>query len=249
MVTFDYVIGNPPYEDTSSQGSNKKLWKDITRKVQGLTRNQIIFVTPKAQDQYLLYKHTFYLDYTADDYFNVGTKIIAWGMQMEPMLSDKERTTYSSNGVIDNKWNNSPERKILQEFNNLKNTPVEDKLFKRQSCEPGPLEVIKNASKNTFDTCTSYVIPDGHKILAISTSKSLKRENILIGYKHYGSLYAQIDITNWSEKETEQFIQKMLQPSFVDYCNKFRKYYGTGFNNVLLYTDSLERKIKFVINN
>jgi len=238
-MRFDYVVGNPPYEDIQG-GANKKLWKDITRKVQGLATKQIIFVTPMAQLQYLLYKHTFYIDYLADDYFDVGTRIIAWGMSTEPASG---RKVYSTDGTIDNKWHNNPERHLVKEFKDLKTTPQKNKLFKRQGCSDGPLMVIKNASKDTQDTCLEYVIPDGHKILAISTSKSLKRENILIGYEHYGSLYAQIDINDWSEDQVNTFISDLLAPGFVDYCDQFRKFYNTGFNNVLLYTDSLHRRI------
>jgi len=238
-MTFDYVVGNPPYEDTSSTGSNAKLWKIITRRVQGLAKRQIIFVTPMAQAQYLLRKHTFYLDYTADDYFDVGTRIIAWGMSVVP----GNLRTFSSDGTVDSEWNNKPERHLIKEFQDLKNTPQEKKLFKRQANEEGPLVCIKNASRGTTDTCIEYVIPDGHRILAISTSKSLKRENILIGYEHYGSLYAQVDVNDWSKERIDQFIEDLLDPGFIEYCQAFRKYYGTGFNNVLLYTDSLQRKI------
>ena len=236
---FDYIVGNPPYEDTSSTGSNAKLWKIITRRVQGLAKRQIIFVTPMAQAQYLLRKHTFYLDYTADEYFDVGTRIIAWGMSVEPC----DLITFSSDGSYDSHWHNKPERHLIMEFTDLKSTKQSDKLFKRQANEEGPLVCIKNASRNTTDTCLEYVIPDGHRILAISTSKSLKRENILIGTEHYGSLYAQVDINDWSEERLDKFILALLDPGFIEYCQAFRKYYGTGFNNVLLYTDSLERRI------
>jgi len=239
-MKFDYIIGNPPYEDTSSTGSNKKLWKTITRKVQGLAKRQIIFVTPKAQVQYLLHKFTFYIDYTADNYFDVGTRIVAWGMASTPVSN---RSTFSTDGTVDGEWYNKPERHLQKEFQDLKNTPKEKKLFKRQSCEPGPLECTKNASNNSKDTCLEYIIPDGHKIVAISTSKTLKRENILISYEHYGSLYAQIDINDWNKEKIEEFIQGLLDPGFIDYCQQFREYYSTGFNNVLLYTDSLARRI------
>jgi len=236
-MKFDYVVGNPPYEDIQG-GANKKLWKDITRNVQGLATRQIIFVTPMAQLQYLLYKHTFYIDYLADDYFDVGTRIIAWGMSAKPASG---RKVYSTDGTIDDKWYNNPERHLVKEFKDLKSQ--KNKLFKRQDCGKGDLVCIKNASKDTQDTCLEYVIPDGHKILAISTSKSLKRENILIGYEHYGSLYAQIDINDWSEDKLLHFIDNLLAPGFVRYCDTFRKYFNTGFNNVLLYTDSLHRRI------
>ena len=236
-MNFDYIIGNPPFQNSKANGSNKKLWKEITRKVEVLFKRQMVFITPQAQAQYINQNNTFYLDYTIQDFFDVGVRVMAWGIQNSPALLK----TFSSDGTIDSDFYNHSERQIAEEFINLKSTPADKKLFKRQSCGKGKLRCVKNHNKNTTDICIDYVIPDGHKKLAISTSGALKRDNVLIGYEHYGSLYAQIDINDWSDKKIQNFIGDLLSPEFVEYCEEFKKYFGTGFNNVLIYTDSLQR--------
>ena len=237
-MTFDYVVGNPPYDDKG--GPNKKLWKTITRKVQGLAKRQIVFITPIAQLNYLLKKFTFYIDYTTDDYFNVKVKTAAWGMNATPVMN---RTTYSSDGTIDGGWVNAPERAIEAEFSDLKKTPGNKRLFKRQAITDSGLCCVKNALRGTTAYCTSYVIPEGRKVLAIPLSRTLTRENIIISHEKYGSLYVQIDITDWVETQIETFIEELLHPGFVEYCRVFKLFYGTGFNNVLIYTDSTNRRL------
>jgi len=100
-MKFDYIIGNPPYQNKDKGSKASSLYIDITKKVIPLlTSNGIIdFLTPTTIAQV---KRTGFqlsglkglklIDYTADKDFNVGIKILRWKLDL----------TYSGNvKVID----------------------------------------------------------------------------------------------------------------------------------------------------
>ncbi len=242
-MKFDYVIGNPPYEDTSA-GPNKKLWKDITKKMSNLFRDELIFITPKTQVQYLRKQYpktTKFIDYSADDYFDVGVKIISWGISKEPtslsIISDV-REEFSN--PTHYQWHEPKNRELYEYFETMKQTPLEDRMFLRQYPGSGSLELIKNKSKGTTEFCDEYVIPDERLMMVISTSKTLKEEHIIITKEHYSSLYVQLDITDYSKIEIQNIKDHLLSEKFQKICNDFRNLYGTGFNNVLIYHPKFE---------
>ena len=236
-MKFDYIVGNPPYQNAASYGSNKKLWKDITKKMIKAYNIEIAFITPDTYVQYLCKENkTKLINYTANNYFNVGVTIIMW------IISNKSKKTKIINldgteNFIKEKfdWYEKSSRKKIKNFGMLKKTKPNNRMFKRQSCGNGELVCIKNENKNTLDVCKEYVIPKNNKKMVISTSQSLTDKNIRITTKAYGSLYVQIDIDDWEDAKIQKLKDFLLSNIFVNYCNEFKKTYGTGFNNVLIY--------------
>lgn len=87
-MEFDLVIGNPPYQD-----GNQPIWKDFTDKAFKLAP-VVAFVTPRAVlngnadptssrsrgNSYfeVMRSNLRLVDYSADNHFNVGKRIVAW---------------------------------------------------------------------------------------------------------------------------------------------------------------------------
>jgi hypothetical protein len=246
-MKFDYIVGNPPFQNYKAKGSNKKLWKDITVKMISLAKHQIFFITPDTWVQYLIkkYPNTVYIDYTADDYFDVGVKIVAWGISMaeagDIKVVDKSGTrNLSGEGSVE--WHERDSIRIRRVLENLKNTKVNIRLFKRQGCGNGDLVCIKNSNKNpiTYDTCKEYIIPIDHNKMVISLSRALDKNNIIITKEPYGSLYAQMDLEKYTRDEIKNIIRFLLYKKFLKLCSIYKKIHNTGFNNVLLYLPDLD---------
>ena len=241
-MRFNYIIGNPPYQDTSAQGTNKKLWKDITKRIEELYTEQICLITPDTQVQYLFkkYKHnTFFIDYTANSYLKVRVKAVAWGISKTPTpgkIINKDKSIDLTKDL--NSWRDKSERDIYEHFEKLKKTPIQDRMFYRHfSTDEGEHESWVNYHNKKSARCTEK-LPG--KRLVISTSRSLNKENFIISNDQFGSLYGQLEITNMSRKQIDNVIDFMSHPIFKKYCDKFRIIYCTGFNNVVLYMPKID---------
>lgn len=111
-MRFDVIVGNPPYQDSNSSSESIKLWSifsEISINDRLKDGGYICFVTPQHLTsfsravikqtkpvhrlQHLLEKYKFeYCDYTADNYFNVGTSICSWMLQKE--VSENNSTEF-----------------------------------------------------------------------------------------------------------------------------------------------------------
>ena len=86
-MIFDYIVGNPPFNDKSDNTDAGNLYIDITKRCLNLLKysGEIKFITPRTIAQpkkggFSLsgLKGLKSIDYTADEKFNVGVKILEW---------------------------------------------------------------------------------------------------------------------------------------------------------------------------
>jgi len=88
MNKFDVVIGNPPYQDGNKVGGDNKIYNQITKKAISLLKTDgiLCFITPtsvlkKSVKFSLIGEERIglkYVDFTSDDYFDVGVNICSW---------------------------------------------------------------------------------------------------------------------------------------------------------------------------
>jgi len=178
------------------------------------------------------------VDHSAKNYFDVGVKIVAWGIGEGKPVFRNANNTIEDITTLPN-YRDVSERLMYQAFEDLKKTPKEDRMFKRQGLGKGDLVIHKNYHRGTLGTCKEYVMSKRQK-LVISTSKGLLEQNLIFSEEQFGNLYVQLDISEYSKTQIENVTGFLLHKQFYDYCNTFRLTYGTGFNNVLIYMPKID---------
>ncbi len=249
-MKFDVVLGNPPYQDNSSNSDAGKLYIQFTKKsLEIVKENGIVsFVTPETLIRDGRNKFNIrdihglkYVNHTTNDYFNVGVNIISW-------LIDKKYDglveVINRDGTIDYRNKLKPlvdktEVIGVNLFEKLKEQ--KSKLFIiDQSGDKwvetnleGYYPVNKNVNKNKISY--TKVLPKlyNKRKLVISMSSSYKRELVCISNEDFGELHVMIDIDNYTDKQVKNLQDFLFNPLCVKICDKYKKLYKKGFNSML----------------
>ena len=263
FMKFDVIAGNPPYQNTESESDAGKLYIDITKKSLSLLKpNGIInFLTPDtiARDGRnkfsIKQKGLKYVDYTANEHFNEGVTIINW-------MIDK---TYTENLVnVINKDGSLDVRNISDSIVD-KNDMVLVNLFEKLKENSSKLFISDqqvNDNRLKIDSIYRYEVymnyfkdkiryskiqPKlfGKTKIFISISKTYNENNFNISNKDFGQLQLMIDITDLTNKQIDNIKKFLFNDISVNICNKYKKMYGTGFNNMLYVFPQIDFNIEY----
>ncbi len=240
-MKFNYIVGNPPYQNSNSEGSNSKLWKDITLKMFNKYSQEMTFVTP--QSAVLLLTKTpeiKYVDYNSNDYFNVGVDIISWGVSKS---SEKCPLVFSTDGTVqkDKKlWNNT--QRVQKTFFERIKGQKGKKLFVRDiGVSDGSYKIWTNFLRNKQDLSQKPVLYKKKK-LAISSSRAFKEEYFIIGDDDFGSIYAMVDLTDVTDFQYKNLLSFLFHPLVLRLQQEYKKVHNTGFNNLLWHIPEISLK-------
>lgn len=161
-MKFDYVIGNPPYEQAgTNQGGSSNLWSKFVKKASELTKEGgfISMIHPGSwksyatqgresllRDFYLKYK-LHYLDVgTASDQFHGVTSTFDWWVVQKEESNgiDTYLTTKHNGSVVSDTYNFSNMNFIPEKIN-----PVSLKVSYILSNEPSKLNIEKSCELHT----------------------------------------------------------------------------------------------------
>lgn len=177
-MKFDNILGNPPYQSPKNVENSNKLYIAIAQKSIKLLKENgnLYFITPQAvlipsrlnKLPELFNNHLVEVNYTANDYFNIGQSVISWHYTTKPI--DKIRITDQSIRYVDSVYNISNDNnrmliKILNKVdfhrngqNKLKIIQTGDKqhIPKKKlylNKKENSVEVICSSSKNPIQYC------------------------------------------------------------------------------------------------
>jgi len=247
-LKFDYIIGNPPYQDISKNSKGRKLYLFITEKMINKFNEEMIFLTPKQisnikKKRFELSKlnNVKFIDFDVDKYFNVGVEIILF--QLTNYKVDKIKIKENNNIYYSKLPLKKDEIIPTIMFNKIKDlgSKQEDKLFigdvtsNGNEDENGKYKIIINYIKNKIRYTNVKPKLYKKKKVVIHMGKVYNENNFLISYDDYGQYQNMIDLTNYNEDDINNLKLFLFHPIVTNLVKKFRIFYGTGFNNIIYF--------------
>jgi len=248
-VKFDYIVGNPPYQDGSKSGGQNKIYNQISKKCISLLsyNSKINFITPvsvlKNSKRFSLIglKGLKSVNFKIDEQFNVGVNIISWVIDktydglVEVTNKDDSITYYKNNDFI---MDSSIDSKIIHTYLKMKNKHVKGRMFSENNIGPSYRSKIytntyKYALHKTVENMYySRKIPNMYKLpkIVIPISKSLNLDSIIFTKDDYGENYVFTEDTS-----RDNILSFILSNTFENFCKEIKNYNGHGFNTALRY--------------
>ena len=254
-MKFNVIVGNPPFQDSDSGNEKSNLYVEFARKSieQHLANDgHIIFLTPKT----MLRKTKRYfslvgqsglksVDFTANDYFNVGVDIVSWHVnkgknfnQVTVTNKDQSVTSIPAGEEIAD----ANELWLYRLVENMKNNP--DKAFSYNNIGPTRSKVKtkeycyqlkQNLAKNSVVYSKREPYHHGKKKLLISVSLGYNKDNVVVDTADYAEAYVCMDITKVTKVQYNNIMSFLFNDTFVALVAKYRLIYKTGFANILVY--------------
>ena len=234
-MTFDYVVGNPPYQYPKSftKSKNKKLYKDIVSRLLELDYTQMVMITPPAivvKNKYLcLLNHNLTHVESTNEYFDIGQKTVFWVLSKD------------AKDVITHSFVQNPEhQEAMDIYDAIRTQP---KYFLRN----GPDD--KNNTYPLHKRCTKnhVIYPHGTKKqsliklhqeqkICISATNAHKPDNIFITDKDMSQEY-------YFAKDVGQ-LENLKSFIYSEYFMRIRQdlieELGTSFNVMIAYLPQID---------
>ncbi len=244
-MKFDYIIGNPPYDNSCSNDKSNKLYITITEKsIKLLNENGVIgFITPRTlakSKKHNFFKNLISIDYSSDRYFNVGVEIMSW--IMKPGYVEKVEITNDDDSIEIRKQNDFFEKRDKLVFNLIKKTQniKAKRFFDRErikySTEKNGFKVYTNYNKREISGITYTIYEPPHnklKKIVLSKSMAQKRENVIISKENFGHLQVHKNVENYTYDQIGNCIDYITNPLIIKICNLYKIHKNTGFNGLL----------------
>jgi len=260
---FDCIVGNPPYQDNSIKANQQnKIYNQFSKKALELLSptGTLGFTTPVAvanlSKRFALTEIAGIkeIDFSADNDFNVGTKICSW--IVDKNYQGDIKITDSNNNVLYSKTGISIFDPAVVDIDfallseKLLKLPIEDREFKQNNHGPA-----YNKTKTSEHIYPTYKVKDGELILSaytkrepwfcgklkmsISRSKSFREDIIQVSELDFETQYVTVEIDN--DQQVENIKSFLFSDYFMAHMASWKKLWNTGFNDALKYVPPFDK--------
>lgn len=259
-MKFDVVVGNPPYQDGTKEGGQNKIYNIICKNSLNLLKEDgvIAFITPtsvlKKSKRFSLIgqrglKH---VNFTADNFFNVGIKICSWIVDLKHTSSDVTVTNIDGSTSVQSKDSviydysivDKDFAKIYNTLKELTDTPAKrmfdennfgDAIVKSPSTDhPYKIySIAKDKTKQIFGYSKRQPFFYEKEKIIIPMTKTLTEDSILVDVDDYYVAYLCLEVKN--KDQIENIKSFIMSDYFKEHSAKWKDLDGYGFNYALKY--------------
>ena len=268
---FDVIMGNPPYQDGSKDGGQNKIYNDFCKDSFSFIseKGKILFVTPisvlKKSKRFSLIskKGLKIVDFSSDNFFNVGIKICSWLFDNEydievvnVISKNKESQNFDINDeILDTSEIDFDFFKIKKKLKEIASTPNK-RMFLQNSVDATngrsnietdifryPVFKIKSGALGSefvqFNKPTPKLI--GLEKVIFSLTKSVRSYVIDTNDYDVNHMFTNVD----NQYQIDNILSFILSEYFISHCEKWKKSDGYGFNNALKYLPPFDKNVKW----
>ena len=255
-ITFDAICINPPYQDNSIEGNQNKIYNQVCKKaIELLSPTGVLTaITPTAvarpskRFSLTASPNVVSIDFTADDYFNVGVNICKWVIDK---TYSGDISVISANGETSSPQGlpiydpSKTDLEFAKLYEKLRTITLQERMFYQNNFGPAFSNTKSNkhiynmhkleSDSKTQISCFSNREPylKGLSKLVISRSKSFSENAIIISKKDFTVGHMFIDADTKQIKNIKSFI---FSEYFIQLTHNWKSLSGTGFNDALIYT-------------
>lgn len=265
-MKFDVIVGNPPYQDGTKEGGQNKIYNQFAKKsLELLSDNGVLaFITPtsvcKKSKRFSIANidGLKQVDFTANNYFDVGAKICSWIVEktyvgkVKVKFDNGEELVDQHVPIVDYSVVTKEFSELYQSIRNI-TKDMNFRMFKHNSID------MSNCRSSEQDEKYCYPIyklnSDGSKTICQYNSVKPKLHSkrsftVAISKKFDVSMTAvdefDYDMTHVSvEVENDQQVENIKSFIFSDYFRKhvdtWKLYDGYGWNYALLYLPPFDK--------
>lgn len=266
-MKFDAIVGNPPFQGEGGGGGQNKIYDPICRKTLTMLKDDgvMLFVTPasvtKNSKRFSLVGQPGLktVDFTADDYFNVGINICAWVVDRSysGLVTVKHKLGHDTQSNDQAIYDYSKvDRSFIDLYEALKrttNTP-DKRMFRQNNFGPAmakkqdkhhpyPLYKINNGQPllTFYSSREPYYI--GLNKFTISMTKGFTDAATVISVDDYDVAHLTIAIEDLVEVDNiKSFI---FSDYFIAHSARWKEVDGYGYNFALKYLPPFDIKRKW----
>jgi len=269
LEDFDVIVGNPPYQDGTKDGGQNKIYNDFCKKSLSLInkKGKLLFITPisvlKKSKRFSLIskKGLKTVDFSSDDFFNVGIKICSWLFDNEycdEMVNVISKNKECRNFNIDEEILDTSEIdldffKIKKRLKEIASSP-DKRMFLQNSVDATngrsntetdifkyPVFKIKSGGREFVQFNKPIPKLKGLKKIIFSLTKSVRSYSI--DTNDYDVNHMFTDVNN--QEQIDNILSFILSDYFISHCDRWKKSDGYGFNNAIKFLPPFDKNIKW----
>ena len=252
-MQFDYIVGNPPYQDGKISGGQNKIYNLISKKCLSLLSNEGVmsFITPISVLRFskrfsiIGVKGLKSVDFRVNKEFSIGVSICTWCIQKSKTY-DNVQVTFEDGTIInvDNGVEIYPcknDAEYMAMYNAIKSHTLikKDNLRMFYHNNFGSAFTKEKTQYPIFDSASDTIIKYSTKKplyyqckkFVISKAKVQRIEKSITSYKDYDANHMFIPYN--TETELKSIHSFIFNEWFVKFCDVVKNNLGYGFNQVL----------------
>lgn len=255
-MKFDYIVGNPPYQDGKRGDGQNKIYNQICNKcINLLSPNGVIsFVTPVAVTRpskrfslidYMVKE----VDFSVNANFDIGQTVCSWTIDktynedIKVIHSDKSISYNSQKSIV---FDNLKNKEMVDLYYQIKEhtKKLDNRMFQRNNFGPAFTNEktdypIESKTKELFSKRIPHFYNKNKLIFRLSST--FKPDNFFEDIKDYDQNHVCVDVDEYKEN----ILSFIFSDYFVQYVEAVKEFEASMSFNALTYVPQFDKTKKW----